>query len=338
MRSAAAAPQGPATALEPRRRAAARWPGRHSLSRTARRGGRGGGASPGAYPSAAPPPPGPGPPPSAQRSPPSASNCFGSNGNSGGASRPGSRQLLGLGGPPRPFVVLLLPLASPAAPPSALLRASPLGTRASLPRSGVSSVRRAPGCPRPACEPVYGPLTMSLKPQQQQQPPAAASVRKPGGGLLTSPVAAPSPASVSSSSAAASSSSSAAGAAGAGGGRPGLGRWVSAPQPPPLRAWTSRGLGSPPPRPTPPSPPRDGLAEGWAGVPARVRTSGWAGRRGAVGFRWDCQAVSSLLHATSPPPSPNGQDGGTGQPPPLHLSVCEGFMGFSNCQPLFHLL
>ncbi|XP_045880705.1 ataxin-2 isoform X4 [Meles meles] len=234
MRSAAAAPRGPAAAIEPRRFAAARWPGRRSLPRPARRGGRGGGggAAPGPYPSAAPPPPGPGPPPSGQRSPPSASDCFGSNGNGGGASLPGSRRLLGFGGPPRPFVVLLLPLAGPGAPPAAPSRASPLGARASPPRSGVSSARPAPGCPRPACGPVYGPLTMSLKPQQQQQqqqqqpqqpPPAAANARKPGGsgGLLTSPAAAPSPSSVSSSSAVASSSSA---AASAGGGRPGLGR------------------------------------------------------------------------------------------------------------------
>ncbi|XP_053784734.1 ataxin-2 isoform X6 [Desmodus rotundus] len=227
MRSAAADPRGPAAAIEPRRLPAARWPGRRSLPRPERRGG--GIAAPDPYPSAAPPPPGPGPPPSGQRSPPSASDCFGSNGNGGGASRPGSRQLLGFGGPPRPFVVLLLPLAGPGAPPAALTRASPFGVRASPPRSGVSSARPAPGCPRPACGPVYGPLTMSLKPQQQQQqqqqqqPPAVANARKPGGGgLLTSPAAAPSPPSVSSSSAAASSSSSV--AASAGGGRPGLGR------------------------------------------------------------------------------------------------------------------
>ncbi|XP_078291929.1 ataxin-2 isoform X7 [Panthera onca] len=232
MRSAAAAPRGPAAAIEPRRFAAARWPGRRSLPRPARRGGRGGGggAAPGPYPSAAPPPPGPGPPPSGQRSPPSASDCFGSNGNGGGASLPGSRRLLGFSGPPRPFVVLLLPLAGPGTPPAAPSRASPLGARASPPRSGVSSARPAPGCPRPACGPVYGPLTMSLKPQQQQQqqqqqqPPAAANARKPGGsgGLLTSPATAPSPSSISSSSAVASSSSVA--AASAGGGRPGLGR------------------------------------------------------------------------------------------------------------------
>nr|XP_019832602.1 PREDICTED: ataxin-2-like [Bos indicus] len=101
---------------------------------------------------------------------------------------------LGFGGPPLPFVVLLLPLAGPFAPPAAPSRASPLGARASPPRSGVSSARPAPGCPRPACGPVYGPLTMSLKPQQQQQQqqpqpqPAAANARKPGGGgggLLT---------------------------------------------------------------------------------------------------------------------------------------------------------
>ncbi|CAK7314056.1 ATXN2 [Vulpes lagopus] len=238
MRSAAAAPRGPAAAIEPRRFAAARWPGRRSLPRPARRGGRGGGgggAAPGPYPSAAPPPPGPGPPPSGQRSPPSASDCFGSNGNGGGASLPGSRRLLGFGGPPRPFVVLLLPLAGPGAPPAAPSRASPLGARASPPRSGVSSARPAPGCPRPACGSVYGPLTMSLKPQQQQQqqppqqpqpPSAAASARKPGGsgGLLSSPAAAPPPSSVSSSSAVASSSAAAAAAASAGGGRPGLGR------------------------------------------------------------------------------------------------------------------
>ncbi|KAF6080572.1 ataxin 2 [Phyllostomus discolor] len=222
MRSAAADPRGPAAAIEPRRLPAARWPGRRSLPRPERRGG--GIAARDPYPSAAPPPPGPGPPPSGQRSPPSASDCFGSNGNGGGASRPGSRQLLGFGGPPRPFVVLLLPLAGPGAPPAALTRASPFGARASPPRSGVSSARPAPGCPRPACGPVYGPLTMSLKPQQQQQqPPAVANARKPGGGgLLTSPAAAaPSSPSVSSSSAAASSSSV---AASAGGGRPGLGR------------------------------------------------------------------------------------------------------------------
>ncbi|XP_020928596.1 ataxin-2 isoform X32 [Sus scrofa] len=231
MRSAAAAPRGPAAAIEPRRFAAARWPGRRSLPRPARRGGRGGsGGAPRPYPSAAPPPPGPGPPPSGQRSPPSASDCFGSNGNGGGAARPGSRRLLGFGGPPRPFVVLLLPLARPGAPPAAPTSASSLGARASPPRSGVSSARPAPGCPRPACGPVYGPLTMSLKPQQQQQQqqqPTAANARKPGGsgGLLTSPAAAPSPtsSSVSSSSAAASSSSTVA-AASAGGGRPGLGR------------------------------------------------------------------------------------------------------------------
>uniref|UniRef100_A0A3Q1M7R3 Ataxin 2 n=1 Tax=Bos taurus TaxID=9913 RepID=A0A3Q1M7R3_BOVIN len=226
MRPTAAAPRGPAAAIEPRRFAAARWPGRRSLPRPARRGG--GGGAPGPYPSAAPPPPGPGPPPSGQRSPPSSSDCFGSN---GGAARPGSRRLLGFGGPPRPFVVLLLPLAGPGAPPAAPTRASPLGARASPPRSGVSSARPAPGCPRPACGPVYGPLTMSLKPQQQQQQqqpqpqPAAANARKPGGGgggLLTSPAAAPS--SVSSSSAAASSSSSSVAAASTGGGRPGLGR------------------------------------------------------------------------------------------------------------------
>ncbi|KAF4011734.1 hypothetical protein G4228_003052 [Cervus hanglu yarkandensis] len=228
MRPTAAAPRGPAAAIEPRRFAAARWPGRRSLPRPARRGGGSGGA-PGPYPSAAPPPPGPGPPPSGQRSPPSSSDCFGSNG--GGAARPGSRRLLGFGGPPRPFVVLLLPLAGSGAPPAAPTRASPLGARASPPRSGFSSARPAPGSPRPACGPVYGPLTMSLKPhqqQQQQQPqpqPAAANARKPGGGggLLTSPAAAPS--SVSSSSAAASSSSSSSVAvASAGGGRPGLGR------------------------------------------------------------------------------------------------------------------
>ncbi|XP_036907998.1 ataxin-2 isoform X8 [Sturnira hondurensis] len=224
MRSAAADPRGPAAAIEPRRLPAARWPGRRSLPRPERRGG--GIAAPDPYPSAAPPPPGPGPPPSEQRSPPSTSDCFGSNGNGGSASRPGSRQLLGFGGPPCPFVVLLLPLAGPGAPPATLTRASPFCARASPPRSGVSSARPAPGCPRPACGPVYGPLTMSLKPQQQQQqqqqPPAVASARKPGGGggLLTSPAAAPSTPSVSSSSAAASSSV----AASAGGGRPGLGR------------------------------------------------------------------------------------------------------------------
>nr|XP_020033518.1 ataxin-2 isoform X4 [Castor canadensis] len=222
MRSAAAAPRGPAAATGPGRLATAGWPGRCSLPRTARRGGRGGAD---AYPSAAPPPCGPGPPPRGQRSPPSASDCFGSNGNGGGTSRPGSRQLFGLGGPPRPFVVLLLPLAPPAAPPLA----SPLGARASPPRSGVSLARPAPGFPRPACEPVYGPLTMSLKPQQQQQQqqqPAATNARKPGGGvgLLTSPSVAPSPSSVSSPSVPASTSSSSAAAAGTGGGRPGLGR------------------------------------------------------------------------------------------------------------------
>ena len=135
MRPTAAAPRGPAAAIEPRRFAAARWPGRRSLPRPARRGG--GGGAPGPYPSAAPPPPGPGPPPSGQRSPPSSSDCFGSN---GGAARPGSRRLLGFGGPPRPFVVLLLPLAGPGAPPAAPTRASPLGARASPPRSGVSSL------------------------------------------------------------------------------------------------------------------------------------------------------------------------------------------------------
>nr|XP_034492670.1 ataxin-2-like [Marmota flaviventris] len=226
MRSTVASPLGPAAATEPRRLAAARRPGWRALPRAARHGGRGGGANPDAYPSAAPPPRGPGPPTYAQRSPLSASDCFGSNGNGGGASRPGSRRLFGLGGLPRPFVVLLFPFASPAALSAAPPRASPLGARASPPRSGVSSARPAPGCPRPACEPVYGPLTMSLKPQQQQQqPPAAATARKPGGGgLLTSPAAAPpSSSSVSASSAAASSSSSSAAAAGAGGGRPGLG-------------------------------------------------------------------------------------------------------------------
>lgn len=274
MRSAAAAPRGPAAAIEPRRFAAARWPGRRSLPRPARRGGRGGGggAAPGPYPSAAPPPPGPGPPPSGQRSPPSASDCFGSNGNGGGASLPGSRRLLGFGGPPRPFVVLFLPLAGPGAPPAAPSRASPLGARASPPRSGVSSARPAPGCPRPACGPVYGPFTMSLKPQQQQQqqqqqPPAAANARKPGGsgGLLTSPAAAPS--SVSSSSAVASSSSAVA-AASAGGGRPGLGRWVSRPSP--LRSGPGRAQAS---RPLPRGPhrrprPVTGLAW-WGGLGAR---------------------------------------------------------------------
>ncbi|KAM8816679.1 ataxin-2 isoform 6-T6 [Rhynchonycteris naso] len=220
MRSAATGPRGPAAAIEPRRFATARWPGRRSLPRPERWGG--GNAAPGPYPSAAPPPPGPGPPPSGQRSPPSASDCFGSNGNGGGAARPGSRQLLGLGGPPRPFIVLFLPFAGPGAPPTAPPRANPFGARASPPRSGVPSARPAPGCPRPACGPVYGPLTMSLKPQQQQQPPStAANVRKPGGGLLTSPAVAPSSPSVSSSSAAASSSSA---LASAGGGRPGLGR------------------------------------------------------------------------------------------------------------------
>nr|XP_039327587.1 ataxin-2 isoform X6 [Saimiri boliviensis boliviensis] len=241
MRSAAAAPQSPAAATEPRRFAAARWPGRRSLPRPARRSGRGGGgAVPGPYPSAAPPPPGPGPPPSQQRSPPSASDCFGSNGNGGGASRSGFRRFLGLGGPPRPFFVLLFPLVSPGAPSAAPTRASSLGALASPPRSGDSSARPAPGCPRPACEPVYGPLTMSLKPQQQQpqqqpqqqqqqqpqpQPPAAANVRKPGGsGLLASPAVAPSPSSSSVSSSSATAPSSSAAAATAGSGRPGLGR------------------------------------------------------------------------------------------------------------------
>ncbi|KAM5188212.1 ataxin-2 isoform 4-T4 [Callospermophilus lateralis] len=228
MRSTTASPLGPAAATEPRRLTAARRPRWRALPRAARHGGRGGGANPDAYPSAAPPPRGPGPPTYAQRSPPSASDCFGSNGNGGGgASRSGSRRLFGLGGLPRPFVVLLFPFASPAALSAAPPRASPLGARASPLRSGVSSARPVPGCPRPACEPVYGPLTMSLKPQQQQQqPPAAASARKPGGGgLLTSPAAAPpSSSSVSASSAASSSSSSSAAAAGAGGGRPGLGR------------------------------------------------------------------------------------------------------------------
>ncbi|XP_074177454.1 ataxin-2 isoform X24 [Rhinolophus sinicus] len=228
MRSAAAAPRGPTATIEPRRFAATRWPGRRSFPRPVRRGGRGGSdATPGPYPSAAPPPPGPGPPPSGLRSPPSASDCFGSNGNGGSAFQPGSRRLLGFSGPPRPFVVLLLPLAGPGVPPAAPTRASPLGARASPPRSGVSSARPAPGCPRPACGPVYGPLTMSLKPQQQQQqppPPAAASARKPGGGLLSSPAAAPSPSSPSVSSSSAAASSSSAAAASAGGGRPGLGR------------------------------------------------------------------------------------------------------------------
>ncbi|XP_053446214.1 ataxin-2 isoform X11 [Nycticebus coucang] len=222
MRSAAAAPRSPAAAIDPHRFIPGRWPGRRSFPRSARRGG--GGVDLGPYPSAAPPPPGPGPPPSRQRSPSSASDCFGSNGNGGSASGPSSRRFLGVGGPSRPFVVLLLPLACPGVPPVAPTRASPLGARASPPRSGVLSARPAPGCPRPACEPVYGPLIMSLKPQQQQQqPPAAANVRKPGGGLLTSPAAPPSvsSSSVSSSSAAASSSVA---AANAGGGRPSLGR------------------------------------------------------------------------------------------------------------------
>ncbi|XP_026312364.1 ataxin-2 isoform X7 [Piliocolobus tephrosceles] len=237
MRSVAEAPRSPAAGTECRPFAAAKWPGWRSLQGPAPRSGRGGGggAASGQYPSAAPPPPGPGPPPSRQRSPPSASDCFGCNGNGGGEFRPGSPQLLGLGGPPRPFVVLLLPLGSPSAPPAAPTRASPLSARASPPRSGVSSARPAPGCPRPACEPVYGPLTMSLKPQQQQQqqqpqqpppppPPAAANVRKPGGsGLLASPAAAPSPSSSSVSSSSATTPSSAA-AATSGGGRPGLGR------------------------------------------------------------------------------------------------------------------
>ncbi|XP_017651925.1 ataxin-2-like, partial [Nannospalax galili] len=171
-----------------------------------------------AYPSAGPPPRGLGAPPRGPLSPPCASDCFGSNGN--GASQPGSRRLLRVSGPPRPFVVLLLPLVPGAAP----ARACPLGVRASPPRSGVSSACPVPGCPRPACEPVYGPLTMSLKPQPQpqspQQPPAAASTRKPGGGLLSSPGAAPaSSSSASSASAPPVSSSSAA----AGSGRPGLG-------------------------------------------------------------------------------------------------------------------
>ncbi|XP_060049071.1 ataxin-2 isoform X6 [Erinaceus europaeus] len=233
MRSAATAPQGPAVAPGTRRWAATRWAGRRSPSRPARRGGRGGGgsgAAPGPYPSAAPPPPGPGPPPTGQRSPPSASDCFGSNGHGGIAPRLGSRRLLGFGGPPCPLLVLLLPIAGPGAPLAAPARATRLGARASPPHSGVSSARPAPGCPRPACGPVYGRLTMSLKPQQPQQPqqpPAVAGARKPGGssGLLSSSAAAPPlPSAASSSAAASSASASASSSAAAGGGRPGLGR------------------------------------------------------------------------------------------------------------------
>lgn len=228
MRPSSAAAQRPAAGPEPRRLSG--WAARRSLPRTARRGGRGGAV---AYPSAGPPPRGPGAPPRGPRSPPCASDCFGSNGN--GASRPGSRRLFGVCGPPRPFVVVLLPLAPAAAP----ARACPLGVRASPPRSGVSSARPAPGCPRPACEPVYGPLTMSLKPQPQ--PPAPASGRKPGGGLLSSPGAAPaSAASTSSSVVPAPAAPVASSSAAAGGGRPGLGRWVSAPQPPPRPPGRSR--------------------------------------------------------------------------------------------------
>ncbi|XP_063127268.1 ataxin-2 isoform X20 [Rattus norvegicus] len=212
MRPSTDAAQRPAAGPEPRRLSG--WAARRSLPRTARRGGRGGAV---AYPSAGPPPRGPGAPPRGPRSPPCASDCFGSNGN--GASRPGSRRLFGVCGPPRPFVVVLLPLAPATAP----ARACPLGVRASPPRSGVSSARPAPGCPRPACEPVYGPLTMSLKPQPQ--PPAPASGRKPGGGLLSSPGAAPaSAASTSSSVVPAPAAPVASSSAVAGGGRPGLGR------------------------------------------------------------------------------------------------------------------
>lgn len=275
MRSAAAAPRGPTTTIEPHRFATARWPGRRSFPRPARRGGRGGGdETPGPYPSAAPPPPGPGPPPSGLRSPPSTSDCFGSNGNGGGTFRPGSRRLLGFSGPPRPFVVFLLPFAGPGVPPAVPPRASPLGARASPPRSGVSSARPAPGCPRPACGPVYGPLTMSLKPQQQQQqpPPAAASARKPGGGgggLLTSPAAAPLPSSPSVSSSSAAAASSSAAAASGGGGRPGLGRWVSRLSP--LRSGPGR---APALRPLPRGPhrrprPVTGWTWGWGGLGAR---------------------------------------------------------------------
>ncbi|XP_050015044.1 ataxin-2 isoform X6 [Alexandromys fortis] len=210
MRPSTAAAQRPAPGPEPRRLPG--WAARRSLPRTARRGGRGGAAT---YPSAGPPPRGPGAPPRGPRSPPCASDCFGSNGN--GVSRPGSRRLFGVCGPPRPFVVVLLPLAPATAP----ARACPLGVRASPPRSGVSSARPAPGCPRPACEPVYGPLTMSLKPQ----PPAPASGRKPGGGLLSSPGAAPASAASSSSSAVpAPAAPVASSSAAAGVGRPGLGR------------------------------------------------------------------------------------------------------------------
>lgn len=315
MRSVAAAPRGPGTAIEPHRFAATSWPGRRSLPRPARRGGRGGGggAAPGPYHSAAPPPPGPGPPPSGQRSPPSASDCFGSNSNGGGASRPGSRRLLGFTRPPRPFVVVVLPLAGPGAPPAAPARASPLGARASSPRSRVSSAPPAPGCPRAVCRPVYGPLTMSLKPQQQPQP-AAASARKPGGGgLLTPPAAAPpQPSSTVSSSSAAASSSSAA-AVSAGGGRPGLGRWVSRPGPcsasrPPL------------PRPTPPSRPvTRGLWVGWGPAVGVGRPP----RYEAQGFGWGRRGLPPVMSgrgqpsAASPPPPPNGQDGRPGPAPPL---------------------
>lgn len=226
MRPSTAAAQRPAPGPEPRRLPG--WAARRSFPRTVRRGGRCGAAT---YPSAGPPPRGPGAPPRGPRSPPCASDCFGSNGN--GASRPGSRRLFGVCGPPRPFVVVLLPLAPATAP----ARACPLGVRASPPRSGVSSARPAPGCPRPACEPVYGPLTMSLKPQ----PPAPASGRKPGGGLLSSPGAAPASAASSSSSAVpAPAAPVASSSAAAGVGRPGLGRWVSAPQPPPRPPGGSR--------------------------------------------------------------------------------------------------
>ncbi|XP_029389725.1 ataxin-2 [Mus pahari] len=213
--STAAAAQRPAAARGPEPCRPAGWAARRSLPRSARRGGRGGAV---AYPSAGPPPRGPGAPPRGPRSPPCASDCFGSNGH--GASQPGSRRLLGVCGPPRPFVVVLLPLAPAAAP----ARACPLGVRASPPRSAVSSsARPAPGCPRPACEPVYGPLTMSLKPQPQ--PPASASGRKPGGGLLSSPGAAPASAAATSASAVpAPAAPVASPSVAAGGGRPVLGR------------------------------------------------------------------------------------------------------------------
>lgn len=332
MRSAAAAPRGPTATIQPRRFAATRWPGRRSFPRPVRRGGRGGSdATPGPYPSAAPPPPGPGPPPSGLRSPPSASDCFGSNGNGGSAFQPGSRRLLGFSGPPRPFVVLLLPLAGPGVPPAAPTRASPLGARASPPRSGVSSARPAPGCPRPACGPVYGPLTMSLKPQQQQQqppPPAAASARKPGGGLLSSPAAAPSPSSPSVSSSSAAASSSSAAAASAGGGRPGLGRWVSRPRPlcsGPGQARASRPL----PR-GPHSRPRPVTRWAWGGGLGARSGGGAPFPSRAWGVRWGAPRIPLGMSgrvqppATPAPPPPNGQDGRTGQPPPLHLSVWGG--------------